>query len=974
MRNKQISYKVDGKKAVRPGDGGDGGKGGFGGEAGNAYVIGFNEKPKMLIFDKKGEDGLPGEGGSGGSATKNGKTIVVTYSTSSFYIFFIPFGSYGSKIGNPTVIDEKAGEEIPAGKNGITGNHTDGIEEASQPNDFLSPLNTINSYKNFVRENLSSHTRKAALQSFLKHLEENEEIRSIYDTMGLVNDLECLEKQYFQLRNKIDFVPYIESLVERIAEYALSHDETIQNQKVLRYLYAATLNKLYSMKNKQNHGSIINLLDYIDVVQEHINKLREADSKILIDEYQNAYHNVLASKIDRAFRYVDKQIVPEIKAIFGELDEYIIRLVDQTRDKEQKIIYTINDALEDKIRLERALILRKVFVPIKLVGSLLGLVNPIVKFVALGVSKVTDMIVDKKTKVNVASVNETDTKLKAVTQELTEEMKSKQLMFLEQLEDIKSSMGDMKHRNKGLKEIAEKIDEFKTVINERIQTNSTLTPIEINLMRHELQTLIMTNRAKALKSGGPVIEFIEDTVRILYQIERILSIAEVSMEVYNQFKRDNERMAAVAEAIQNLQDQLQIWNQHEENIYNMLIPQIQEIENTIRATAYNLPGKTHFELDISKWQIQTMLRDVKMLFRKMSKDFMVQDALLRCIDKIDEGMDVLIDVYDRIDTYFENKKLAALIVTITSAQSRIAATTSDPKMNEALTRLRKIIHTNLILDQYEAIMHALKQHVFPFADAYIGKFKLPDNLKLNDTELLTQTAVEQIDELRKHLKQSRIWIGTYDREIFRNIEFSGSNSSVTRPFYVWKYHSFNEQIVKLLQGEEVTLNADITKGLTQNAVKFNEIGIHFKAKSESIQTELDAELNHFGVSMAMVGNSYYRCGTRFYSNSVDENVVIDYSLKKDANGMPSVSNEVYHKIHDMNYFLSPYAMWSIQLIRLNLSNSEESFERLSQFSAEALDLELIGRGQFLKDNGPTSQQVCNEHLDDYYNYDSVISN
>lgn len=54
MRNKHISFKVDGKKAMIPGDGGDGGKGGFGGGAGRAYVIGVKQKPKTLILDKNG--------------------------------------------------------------------------------------------------------------------------------------------------------------------------------------------------------------------------------------------------------------------------------------------------------------------------------------------------------------------------------------------------------------------------------------------------------------------------------------------------------------------------------------------------------------------------------------------------------------------------------------------------------------------------------------------------------------------------------------------------------------------------------------------------------------------------------------------------------------------------------------------------------------------------------------------------------
>lgn len=54
MRKKHISFKVDGKKAMIPGDGGDGGRGGFGGGAGRAYVIGVKQKPKTLIFDNNG--------------------------------------------------------------------------------------------------------------------------------------------------------------------------------------------------------------------------------------------------------------------------------------------------------------------------------------------------------------------------------------------------------------------------------------------------------------------------------------------------------------------------------------------------------------------------------------------------------------------------------------------------------------------------------------------------------------------------------------------------------------------------------------------------------------------------------------------------------------------------------------------------------------------------------------------------------
>lgn len=330
----------------------------------------------------------------------------------------------------------------------------------------------------------------------------------------------------------------------------------------------------------------------------------------------------------------------------------------------------------------------------------------------------------------------------------------------------------------------------------------------------------------------------------------------------------------------------------------------------------------------------------------MSKDFPVQEPLLNCIDKVKEGMNVLIDVYDRIDSYFENSKLIAFMVGISSESKPIAGSivTDDNRINDALTRLRKITQTNRILDQHEAIINALKQHSFPFASEFIGRYQLPNTMDIEDTETLVQTTIAQIEELRRQLKQSKILLGKHDREIYRSVEFSSSNSATAPPFYVWKNRNFKNEISRLLQGEEITINADITKGLNQNAVKFNEIGIRFKAKSENIQGELDNELNHFGVTMAMISNNYYRCGSRFYYNSVDENIVISYAMKKDAFGKQGMLNEIYHKVHDdTNYFLSPYTMWSVQLIKLNLSNSDENFEHLSRFSRHSLDLELTGR-------------------------------
>lgn len=134
-------------------------------------------------------------------------------------------------------------------------------------------------------------------------------------------------------------------------------------------------------------------------------------------------------------------------------------------------------------------------------------------------------------------------------------------------------------------------------------------------MRRELHSLILAKRAKMIKGdSGGVLGLIDDIARMYQQIERIFNIAEVSWEIWGSLRRDNEKLSAVDDAILGLREQMMIWQNHEDNIYNVLIPQIREVEESLRTTAYSLPGKSHFDFDFSKWQIQSMLKDVKIFF------------------------------------------------------------------------------------------------------------------------------------------------------------------------------------------------------------------------------------------------------------------------------------------------------------------------------------------------------------------------
>lgn len=258
-------------------------------------------------------------------------------------------------------------------------------------------------------------------------------------------------------------------------------------------------------------------------------------------------------------------------------------------------------------------------------------------------------------------------------------------------------------------------------------------------------------------------------------------------------------------------------------------------------------------------------------------------------------------------------------------------------------------------------IHTFKEHQFPFG-FQVANFNFPVDMQFNDTDILIEKTIAHIEQLREEVKLSKTSLGKYDREIIKDIEFSGST-----PFFTWDSHDIKNEFEKLFKGEEIIPKADISNGIKQNAVKFNQIGIHMKSPNKNAQIELNSELETFNVTMTMIGNSYYRCGARFYFIPVD-NVTIEYSLSKNQDGMPKWSNEISRKIRSENYFWSPYAMWSIKLTHPN-----NDFEKLSRFQNQSIDLELVGRGQYFKDHGLYAYEICNRHLDKYYHFDKKYS-
>lgn len=538
--------------------------------------------------------------------------------------------------------------------------------------------------------------------------------------------------------------------------------------------------------------------------------------------------------------------------------------------------------------------------------------------------------------------------------EITELLKKQFQIFNQKLSKIEKTLNQFFECNL-MKTIKEAIFQMKSKMSD-LEKDDQPNPTEIGTMQKKLCKTIDDEKKALLKSQNNDSEK-EAKIQKLELAQNILATNGFSDQVNCAIQRDKLEHSA--------NDQTE---ELEQKLGKMLFERVREMQQSIIEMSKNLASEGHVQLDISKWQIQSLIRDVKANFHKMTSGFEMGCDLQRSIAKLDEAMTLLVDVYGRIESYAEQSEFAELMANIAESEKNLmnfvdlddsVDSIDHEQMNTAILHLNGMIKTNLLLEQYEIASNAFKQHKFPFANIYMDMLNLPDNLRFDDIDGLKSEAINKIKKMHEGIQNSDILIEKYDKDVVIKNDLI---------FYTWKSAEFHHDFVKLLRGEQITLNAEIAKGLNQNAVKFKELEIHFNMINQSAQSELNSKLEDFHVVMTMVGgNSYYRCGKRVYRMSVDENIVIEYSIKKNQHSQPIAKNNVYDKIRNGDFFLSPYTMWSIQL-----KGEPEKIDGLDKFKNEIVDLQLRGNGQYVENSTDFINDFPSDVLDKHYDFDGVV--
>ncbi|KAF7989470.1 hypothetical protein HCN44_008144 [Aphidius gifuensis] len=969
--DKKDIYTVYGSNGRLGGDGGHGGRGGYGGHPGNVIFLTLlsNDAWPINISSNTGDIGTDGHGGDIGKNGTLGKDLHVR-------VTITPGAMNTGSTHYETTWKYKPAQNDTGPKSnapGIAGKYEEGILNPDQVK-FINLFYPINNYKSYLRENLIDNVRQSELIDFYNLLERNESksifVSNFYDTLGFLDEFHSLEQQFFKLHKKISFLPFYESLFNRVNHYKekMRNDTNNEEYQTLKYLRTTIFSKIHGIKNDPDKNLVVNVASYFESVKKHITLYKNDLKQVNIDEYNENYQKIIQKQIHEANDLINNDILPEIYGILKETNENIMLL-------EKETISLINIAASEKKEIEEAkkkleglMIAKTMLSGIEIAGAVLSLAGPVGVAVGLGTALVAEVaqsgIRKKSQKVTQTQVTSLPDSVSRPIEMVTNLLKIEKKIFQEQLHDVMKEFNEFPNEN-NMSDIKNEIENTQEQVNKITPNDMARNSSSVDLMKTLRKKLkkSLEKKQKKLESKqsdndknnkSDNNKNIKRKLKVIKKSKKHLSKACKALR-FNEDSTDH--IEGLDEDIEKVNEKIDKLEKYEENIYNIIIPMIQFIEKLFTETRENLNGKSHMALDVSKWKMQSILKDVQIQIREMTQGFNVQVSLIRCIEKFEYGVVTVIQMYDRIQDAYEKKQLTNYIADINSE----VKSTSNEKYRNAINKLDLILRSNLVLNEYVHAMSAFEQDIFPYADMYLSQFEMNyTNNNLND---FVDEAVKRITELSDTVvKHSSTLNPTIDNYFHRKTVFH-SDSSGPGEFFVWKHEEYHEEISKLLKGKAITIKADIVKGIKHNAVKFNEIGLQFKLSNTTLQQELNTQLKPFVIKMTHLGDSYYKCGNQFYIINHDQQMISHHVISE--SGTYANENNVYSKIKENPPILSPYSMWKLQLQHSNKS----AFKKLIKFAHESIDLGLVGKGQYVD----TEDSVCNDSLEKYYKVADIQS-
>jgi hypothetical protein len=322
-----------------------------------------------------------------------------------------------------------------------------------------------------------------------------------------------------------------------------------------------------------------------------------------------------------------------------------------------------------------------------------------------------------------------------------------------------------------------------------------------------------------------------------------------------------------------------------------VIPAVDNLLTSYQDSMVDATSLSQMTVIIKSWKSKDLLKQLKILLASFSTGFEIHDDLMEVVVNLEEATNCIFQICDRIKDYEVHKQMADYYANIAAA----CYNETIPDIME----LEVIVKSNLILESYNKALQGFKQWIFPFIKLYLPTLTLSKNYLLSD---LISNALRNIDGITDATNEHDSSIIRQHDQYTHKCEFDEDNN----PLVVWKFDENQQEIQRLLKGNEVALLADIQAGLDFDAIKFSRIELKFRAKSESVQQQIDKRLSQCIIKMTHSGDSYYRCQNQVYIIATEPQV-ISYNVQR------TNKNVICEKLEKHEPVLSPYTTWKFKI-------------------------------------------------------------
>ncbi|CAG8579977.1 12288_t:CDS:2, partial [Racocetra fulgida] len=490
-------------------------------------------------------------------------------------------------------------------------------------------------------------------------------------TMKLVEKLQNVESHLNKPgNNDIDSLSFYQFFLKHIEIYGghLNYEERKnpeQYKKVLSYLRACTFSKICYLKHELGSNLIIDINEYFETIEDDIKKFNDTKKQNAIKYFNDQYNDLIIKNVQEAYSTIHDIIEPEMENIGNKINEKMKSLIDEAKqlieggdeakqlieggDEAKQLIeggdevkqllegdevkQLIESAEENKEGLEKE---QKNLKNKLILKRLLKILKVTIRVMRYTVGPLG--MVDVKSSLNQMGNLCKDEHIKIAKQQLQklDEVCSNNPMLSDILGEVKKVAGS----TDVVENIKDKLEQKQKELEEGLkkQINNVITNKETKEMLVTVQNLSS--------------EF---------------KLADMEFELYDKYQNDKEKFGKLNNAFKQAEDDIKKLESYEESIYREIIPMIEKIQSDICNLGNQIDQKSHVFLDLSKWQVRSSLNEIKIILRQISKGFPeIRDYLTSYIDKLDENMTTIINIYDRIQSYYDQSRLANYIANISS--------------------------------------------------------------------------------------------------------------------------------------------------------------------------------------------------------------------------------------------------------------------------------------------------------------------